>query len=193
MRVLDLFCGLGGWSIPFVEDGDEVIGVDITNFKEYPGQLILQDVRTLEGNKFKDFDVIIGSPPCRDFSIQTQANKGYPGRKPPDPDEGLKLVYEFERIIREAHPRFWAMENVRRMEKFYMKQPIWHFYVSINGRRSLWGNIPVPALSPDFRFNRHMEFDYAKQGYKLASALRSKIPYPIARFITDCIKEQLRR
>ncbi len=39
-----MFCGLGGWSIPFIEDGDEVWGVDIKDYG-YPGQLIKEDVR----------------------------------------------------------------------------------------------------------------------------------------------------
>lgn len=29
MKVLDLGCGKGGWSIPFIEDGDEVWGYPI--------------------------------------------------------------------------------------------------------------------------------------------------------------------
>ena len=63
LRVLDLFCGMGGWSIPFIEVGDEVVGIDIKN-QGYPGELIIQDIKTLDGSLFRNFDLIIGSPPC---------------------------------------------------------------------------------------------------------------------------------
>ena len=187
MKVLDAFCGMGGWSFPFVEAGDFVVGVDIANYG-YPGKLILQDIRTLDGTKFRGFDFIVGSPPCRDFSTATQANKGYPRRLPPDPQRGLELIYHFERIVAEARPKFWAMENVSRLEKFYDVKPIWRFKVSVRGRRSLWGNIPL-GMVPDITFKRKLAKDYVNFRYEERSALRSKIPYPIARIIADCVRE----
>lgn len=39
MKILDLFCGKGGWSIPFIEQyGDEVWGIDIQDLG-YPGHV----------------------------------------------------------------------------------------------------------------------------------------------------------
>src|SRR6267378_3618119 len=67
MKVLDLFCGMGGWSKPFIEDGDEVWGIDVKDF-HYPGILIKEDIRALDGYGFGDMDLIIGSPPCSEFS-----------------------------------------------------------------------------------------------------------------------------
>lgn len=190
MKVLDVFCGMGGWSLGFAEVGFEPTGIDIVDW-DYPFKLFLQDVRRIDGYHFQDFDVIIGSPPCRDFSTATQANKGYPSREGPNPERGLELIHEFMRIIDEAQPKFWAFENVQRLEKFYEPKPIWRFYVSVRGKRSLWGNIPLP-LMPDFRFpGRNMEFGYLQFSYKKRSALRSKIPIGIARAIAQVLRSKI--
>lgn len=186
LRVLDLFCGMGGWSIPFIEDRDEVVGIDIKN-QGYPGELIIQDIRTLDGSKFQGFDLIIGSPPCTDFTTASQANKSRYGRKPPNPARGMRLVEEFNRIIKEANPKYWAMENVARLSKFYPRKPIWHFMMSVRGHRLLWGNIPL-GLTPHYISHKRMEGpEFTHKGFDEASKLRSKIPYPIACIIRDTI------
>jgi C-5 cytosine-specific DNA methylase len=65
---IDLFCGLGGWAEGFLAEGYDVIGFDIERHAygddKYPGQLVLQDVRTLHGFQFKRAAVIVASPPC---------------------------------------------------------------------------------------------------------------------------------
>lgn len=69
---IDLFCGLGGWAEGFLAEGFRVIGFDIERHDYgtggYPGQLVLQDVTTLDGSQFKDAAVIVASPPCQEFS-----------------------------------------------------------------------------------------------------------------------------
>src|SRR3990170_3085343 len=110
MKVLDLFCGMGGWSIPFIEDGDEVWGVDIKDYG-YPGKLILADIRELDGYGFWDMDLIIGSPPCTEFSGPKHAWGPSQGH-PPKPEEGVALVKEAERFIQQAQPTYWALENI---------------------------------------------------------------------------------
>jgi len=64
---IDLFCGLGGWAEGFLSEGYSVIGFDIER-RPYPGQLVLQDVTTLDGAQFKDARVIVASPPCQEYS-----------------------------------------------------------------------------------------------------------------------------
>jgi len=184
LKVLDLFCGMGGWSIPFLEDGDFVVGVDIVNVG-YPGNLILQDVRTLDGKRFRGFDLIIGSPPCSAFSHARHKSKHIHGREPCF-EEGIELVNEFWRIVEEAKPAFYAMENIKALTKWYNKPYQWEFYISKGGKRCIWTNIPLPALIPDFRF-KHKVRDIP--GWNKTRPLRSLIPYPIARFVADCVKQ----
>ena len=195
MKVLDLFCGKGGWSVPFIEDGDEVWGIDIKNY-DYPGNLIQEDIRNLDGYGFSDMDLIIGSPPCTEFS---HAKMMFAGRwknpyRMPNPEKGLELVRDFYRFIEQAQPKYWAMENVRRMEHWWKEKPLWHFMISIGGRRTLWGNIPLP-LSPEFKFRRCFGVTKEtrarhKTELKHTAQDRALIPYPIARFVADAVKKE---
>ena len=43
MRVLELFCGLGGWSKPWIESGHDVTGIDIKDYG-YPARFIKADI-----------------------------------------------------------------------------------------------------------------------------------------------------
>lgn len=179
---------MGGWSIPFIEDGDEIVGIDIQNVG-YLGELILQDIRTLDGSLFRDFDLICGSPPCDEFTTFKMNYVWYP--KGPDLKKGFDLVKHFHRIVNEAKPKFWFMENVANMNQYISEfypghlEPIWHFKVSRSGRRLLWGNFPIP-LSNDYVFNRRLTY---LSGRGKGKAERAKIPYPIARFVVDVVKK----
>jgi C-5 cytosine-specific DNA methylase len=70
--VIDLFCGLGGWTRGFLAEGYDAIGFDIERHvcgdKRYPAQLVLQDVLTLHGRQFSDVAAIVASPPCQRYS-----------------------------------------------------------------------------------------------------------------------------
>lgn len=47
---IDLCCGLGGWAQGFIEAGFRVVGFDIA-LLPYPGHLVVQDIRTLDGRR----------------------------------------------------------------------------------------------------------------------------------------------
>jgi len=93
MKFLDCFCGLGGVSDGFAAEGFEVLGIEYNKevAKEYPYDCIVADVRTLNGEMFKGFDVIWGSPPCRDFS-QIGLLYGKRWKNPPNPENGIKTI-----------------------------------------------------------------------------------------------------
>ena len=71
--VIDVFCGLGGWSAGFLAEGYECYGFDIERHDYgsggYPGQLVLQDALTIHGSQFRDAACIVASPPCQGSAV----------------------------------------------------------------------------------------------------------------------------
>ena len=71
MKLLDLFCGVGGASAGYAAAGFDVTGIDIKHGKRYPYTYIKGDVlEYLKDYDFlRSFDVIHASPPCQTHSI----------------------------------------------------------------------------------------------------------------------------
>jgi hypothetical protein len=136
---LDLFCGMGGWSIGFYREGYTCTGVDIVDVG-YPYTLILEDIHNFKPT-FKP-DVITASPPCTEFSVLTRLSVWKKYRPPPDPlgEKGIGLVKEAVRVIHEAEPKFWILENVKGSIPYI--SPILGDPVFVAGAWVLWGNIP---------------------------------------------------
>ena len=82
MKLLDLYCGVGGASAGYAAAGFEVTGIDIKHGKRYPYTYIRGDVLTyLQDLDFlRSFDVIHASPPCQTHSI-TQHLRNAQGKK----------------------------------------------------------------------------------------------------------------
>ena len=185
MKVLDLFCGMGGWTVPFWYAGDYCVGVDAVN-SGYPAKFIKIDVRNLNGKKFRGFDLVIGSPPCSEFSISKVRNNEA-RKKGRNIENGLSLIREFERVVKEAEPWFYCMENVEALTKYYDKQPQTRFMISKGGRRCLWTNIPLPSFIEFYPQHKIREI----YGWERQRWWRSFIPYPVARFVADAVKKEL--
>lgn len=144
---IDLFCGLGGWTEGLLFEGFDVIGFDIERHAygdhQYPAQLVLQDVRTIDGAQFKDAALIVASSPCQEFSYRAMPWKRSKALGPPF--LGMELFAQAERIQREAiaaagHFIPMVQENVRGAQK-WVGRARWHY-----GSYYLWGD--VPALMP---------------------------------------------
>ena len=168
---IDLCCGLGGWATGFLAHGFEVIGFDVEP-KPYPGRLVIQDVRTLDGRRFAGARLIVASPCCREFSRHDQV--GLFGRDQPPPD--LSLVLACFRIAEEAGVPL-VLENVRGLQRFIGRAPAQY------GSRYLWGD-GVPALIPG-----HDPRDWKKhqrRDGRLHSERRAVIPARLADHIARC-------
>ncbi len=147
---IDLFCGLGGWADGFLAEGYDVIGFDIERWP-YPGQLVLQDVLTLDGSRFKDATIIVASPPCQKYSYMAMPWKRGKKmaawyREDSERIKGLNALFDAcFRIQREAieaagHFIPLVVENVRGAQK-WVGRSRWNY-----GSFHLWGD--VPALMP---------------------------------------------
>jgi DNA (cytosine-5)-methyltransferase 1 len=92
--VLSLFPGIDVLGRGFEAAGycvvrgpDLILGGDIRDFHALPGR----------------FDGVIGGSPCPDFSR---------ARRAPPSGDGLAMIREFERVVLEARPTWWLLENV---------------------------------------------------------------------------------
>ena len=110
LKLLDLFSGIGGFSLGLESTGyfKTIAFVEKDKFchevlkKNFPNIPIESEVRNVKGNKYKA-DVITGGFPCQPFSV---AGK----RKGTDDDR--YLWDETIRIIQECKPRWFIGENV---------------------------------------------------------------------------------
>jgi DNA (cytosine-5)-methyltransferase 1 len=112
MYVLDLFSGIGGFSLGLERAGMKTIAFcEIDPYcrkvlaKHWPGVKIHEDVKQLDGNQYVGaVDVICGGFPCQDISV---AGKGV-GLS----GERSGLWREYARLIRQIRPRYVIVENV---------------------------------------------------------------------------------
>lgn len=133
---IDLCCGRGGWTKGLQAAGFEVIGFDTLRDPLYPGSLVLQDVRTLDGSRFRGHALFfVASPPCQEFSFRDLPFGRSKNLPPPD----TSIAEACFRIADEADAPL-VLENVRGAQKF-LGRAKWHF-----GPYYLWGS--VPALLP---------------------------------------------
>lgn len=77
---------------------------------EQAGFCVVRGPDTLFGQRIEDFHAapghfsgVIGGPPCQDFSR---------ARRRPPSGHGLRMLEEFGRVVTEAQPDWWLMENV---------------------------------------------------------------------------------
>ena len=110
IRHLDLFSGIGGFALAARWAGIETVGFcEIEDFprrvlaKNFPGVKIHEDIKDLNGEEYKNIDLITGGYPCQPFSLV--------GNRKGAKDDRY-LWPEMFRIIRQARPRFIVAENV---------------------------------------------------------------------------------
>lgn len=121
--VLDLFCGAGGFSEGFRQQGFAIVAgidnyapaIDTFNFNFgldcRPCNILEFEISIKRIEALPDTDVIVGSPPCVSFSSSNKSGKA-------DKLLGLKLTKIFLRVIavKKHKPgsklRAWFMENV---------------------------------------------------------------------------------
>lgn len=119
MRVVDLFCGCGGMSLGFSYAGHDIVAAfdlwdaAIEVYKEnFTHPVFKQDLMNVEETVrqvecFKP-DIIIGGPPCQDFSSA--------GKRDEDNGRG-DLTISYSKIVSKVRPEWFVMENVERITK----------------------------------------------------------------------------
>lgn len=126
--VIDLFCGVGGMTHGFVQEGfDVVAGIDFDKtctfaFEENNNtKFIHRDIGEMTSKELMNLypdgkrKILIGCAPCQPYSIFNRNNK--------IDDENYfdprwKLLYSFANLIKETKPEIISMENVPLLKTF---------------------------------------------------------------------------
>ncbi len=172
MRVLELFCGLGGWSKPWIEAGHDVTGIDITDLG-FPGKFIKADLYDWEPTEH--YDIVLASPPCTEFSIAKKWGWGTQ-----DERQGLDLIYRTFYLISKIKPKYFIIENVKGLAEFLPPpQDIVRYGKKRNVKAAyLWTNIEKMGLLPPMAsYRKHDDLKRSER------ALRGLIPIELAKAV----------
>lgn len=131
-KVIDLFSGVGGFSLGFEKAGFDVVlaneyDAEIASsyiFNHPSTKMIIGDITKLDyEQEFSDYigevDVIVGGPPCQGFSQK--------GQRKTILDERNFLFQYFVKAVSYIQPKYFVMENVPNLftsEKGYFKNEL---------------------------------------------------------------------
>ena len=169
LRVLDLFAGIGGFSLGLERTGgfETVAFCEIESYpqkvlaKHWPGVPIYDDVRELTAERLVadgiGVDVITGGFPCQDISVSgNQAGIG----------EGTRsgLWSECARLLGELRPRYAIFENVTALlsgdNGRWFEQVLWD--ISQVGYDAEWHCIPASSVGAPHNRDRVWILAYPK-------------------------------
>lgn len=117
-KAIDLFCGCGGLSLGFQKSGfelvrafdiwDKAVNIYNENFKDHKAEV--KDAYDLTTEYLSSFepDIIIGGPPCQDYSSAGQQDESR-GR--------ANLTLRYAELVCGVKPQWFVMENVDRILK----------------------------------------------------------------------------
>ena len=114
MKIIDLFSGIGGFSLGFQRAGyhftehyfSEIDKHAIANYKyNFPHAKYIGDITTLHGGDFTDIDIITFGSPCVDFSLAGR-RAGLKGAK-------SSLIEYAIALIAHIRPGIFIWENVK--------------------------------------------------------------------------------
>lgn len=159
MRVLDLFSGIGGFSVGLEMAGMETVAFCEPNEycqkvlrKNWPEVPIYDDVRELTADRLiRDgisADIITGGFPCQDISVA--------GKQAGIEGERSGLWSECARLLSELRPRYAIFENVTNLLTgdggAWFQQVLWD--ISQVGYDAEWHCIPASAIGAPHRRDR---------------------------------------
>ena len=188
MKILELFCGRGGWSKGFhdIFPNAEFYGVDIKDYG-YPYNFIKADLNDWEPKE--KYDIILASPPCAEFS-EVKRNCAHPY----DERQGLDLVWRTHYILSVCKPRYWIIENVKGLSEFLPPQNEKIQY-GLRTRKTayLWSNKNIELGFFDFDmsdYNSRLWHGKITGWQQMREGLRGEIPLELSRQIALKIKKK---
>ena len=155
MKIIDLFSGIGGFSLGFQRAGyqftehyfSEIDKHTIANYKyNFPHAKNLGDITSIHGGDFTDIDIITFGSPCQDFSLA--------GRR-----EGLKgakssLIEYAITLVARVRPSIFIWENVKGAFSSNSGADFWAIiqaFANIGGYRLEWQLLNTSWVLPQNR------------------------------------------
>jgi len=165
MRVLDLFSGIGGFSIGLEKAGFKTVAfceIDkkarAVLKKHWPDVQIFEDVSQLTKEKLDEHgisvDVICGGFPCQDISVAGKG-AGLEGQR-------SGLWYEYHRLIKEITPQWVIIENVSALRSRGLDAVLRSLFEI--GYDAEWHCIPASAVGAPHQRDRIWIVAYANNG-----------------------------
>jgi len=118
MKTIDLFAGCGGLSLGFQNAGFEIeasfdnwqpaVQIYKENFEHPVYEIDLKEPTSIESIKNFRPQMIVGGPPCQDFSSAGKRDETL-GR--------ADLTISYAKIVESVRPEWFVMENVARITK----------------------------------------------------------------------------
>jgi DNA (cytosine-5)-methyltransferase 1 len=172
MNVLDLFSGIGGFSIGLERAGMRTVAfceIDpharAVLQKHWPDVPVFTDVSTLSKDDINEqIDILAGGFPCQDISM-AGLGAGLAG-------ERSGLWFQYHRLIDEIRPRYAIIENVSALRSRGLDQVLWS--LSQIGYDAEWHCIPAAALGAPHQRDRVWIVAYPHSTYGEGRRLSSR-------------------
>ena len=155
MKIIDLFSGIGGFSLGFQRAGyqftehyfSEIDKHAIANYKNnFPHAKYIGDITSIHGGDFTDIDIITFGSPCQDFSLAGK-RAGLAGAK-------SSLIEHAIALIAHIRPGLFIWENVKGTFSSNARADFWAIlqaFANIGGYRLEWQLLNTSWLLPQNR------------------------------------------
>lgn len=173
MRVLDLFSGIGGFSLGLERAGMTTVAFcEIDPFcrqvlrKHWPDVPQFEDIRTLKGEQVGPVDLVCGGYPCQPFSTASR------GRRLGTEDDRF-LWPEMLRIVSETRPAWVIGENVVGLAPMEIQQVV--AGLEAEGFNTVVMEIPACATLKDHWRPRNWFLGYSDSNSKSVSPINAEV------------------
>ena len=155
MKIIDLFSGIGGFSLGFQRAGyqftehyfSEIDKHAIANYKyNFPHAKHIGDITSIHGGDFTDIDIITFGSPCQNFSTSGK-REGLKGAK-------SSLIQYAIALIADIRPSVFVWENVKGAFSSNAGADFWAIlqaFANIGGYRLEWQLLNTKWLLPQNR------------------------------------------
>ena len=155
MKIIDLFSGIGGFSLGFQRAGyqftehyfSEIDKHAIANYKHnFPHAKYIGDITSIHGGDFTDIDIITFGSPCQNFSTAGK-REGLKGAK-------SSLIQHAIALIAQLRPSVFIWENVKGAFSSNSGADFWAIikaFANIGGYRLEWQLLNTSWVLPQNR------------------------------------------